>query len=241
MTIPLFLISAALGRVLFPTLSRRRDAEGAVAATWLRATKLTIGLAMPVALLFATAAPALITTLYGRRWNGAAVILELLSAAAVAQLFAASTGPVYQALGKTDALFRLGLAMSTSTVLGVVGGLPWGAVGVASGVLIVSWLVSWVPVRGTCRLLDLSFWYVMSEMRGLALAGAAFTCASLGARAALTGTLGPPALLAIQALAGSAFMLSALTITDRELLAAVRVAASNLRKRRPRNRSITPT
>jgi O-antigen/teichoic acid export membrane protein len=242
MSVPIFQINAVLGRVLFPTLTRVRDQQGAVGATWLRATKLTIAAALPVALLFATAAPALVAGLYGPRWHGAAILLELLSFAAVAQLLPATTGPVFQALGKTDAMFRLGLAMSTATVAAIVAGLPWGATGVAAGILIRSWVLIWVPVRVACRYMGLPLRRVAREMVGLTLAGVAFTAASFAARLGIGSSLPALLLLLVQGLLGTAAMLYVLAIVDRPLITELRSSLRRITdgvslRRRGRDRS----
>lgn len=217
MMAPILQITSVFGRVLFPTLARMRDDKQALGRYWLRATKVGLLTTLPAALTCATAGPALIDGLYGPRWRGAGVILELLGIAAAIQILPASTGQVFQATGATGKLFRVGVRMSICTVLAIVIGLPWGAIGVATGIAANSWLTFWYPVRGACRLTDISLREVIGSMVGLFLSGVAFSVASLAVRLPLHADLTSIELVLAQAAAGTAAMFAALAIFDRPL------------------------
>lgn len=217
MLAPLQQIASVFGRVLFPTLSRMREDPSALGRLWLRATKLALLMTLPVALTCATAGPALVTGLYGPRWQGAGTIVELLGIAAVIQVFPASTGQVYQAMGATDELFRVGIKMSSCTVLAIILGLPWGVIGVATAVAANSWLIFWYPVRGACRLTNLPFKGVLVSMRGLLLTALSFACASVAVRVCVGSDLSDLLLLLAQASAGTAAMYLSLALYDRPL------------------------
>ena len=217
MMAPLTQLNGMTNRVLFPVLARARADSEAAGKLWLRATKLVfVGIA-PIALLFSTAAPALIETLYGARWRGAAVLLELLATAGLAQLLPAASGQVYYAFGATDELFRRGVVSSALTVLAIVIGLPWGTVGVAVAVLAKSCLIFWYPLAGACRLTQMRLRDLLANTSGLALSSLAFAVASLAVRFSLAHHVSSPVLLVLQAIAGAVAMQLVLAISDKPL------------------------
>jgi O-antigen/teichoic acid export membrane protein len=219
MMAPLAQISNVFGRVLFPVLTRNKDNPREVGQQWLRATKLVVVATAPIALTLSTAAPAAISTLYGPRWHGAVIMLELLGAASAMQVVPVAAGQIYYALGATDELFRRGLVSSLCTVLAIVAGLPWGATGVATGVLVNTLLMFWYPLAGACRLTETRLRETLASLTGLLLSALAFAAASLAVRASLTGHVPDAILLLLQAFAGIVVMLICLNRLDRPLFA----------------------
>jgi PST family polysaccharide transporter len=218
MMAPLAQVTTMAGRVLFPVLARARARPREAGELWVRATKLLLVGVAPIALAFATAAPALVATLYGARWHGAARLLELLSTAGLLQLLPAASGQVYYAFGATDELFRRGLISSALTVMAIVAGLPWGTVGVAVGVLVKSVLLFWYPLVGACRLTEMTLGELLDGMSGLALSSLAFAAASLGVRFAVGHQMADGLLLVTQSAAGMVAMQLTLGVADRPLL-----------------------
>jgi O-antigen/teichoic acid export membrane protein len=217
MMAPITQMTTVFGRVLFPMLARMRNDAQALGRFWLRTTKIAILVTLPAALTCATAAPALIAALYGPRWHGAAPILELLGLAAAIQMFPASAGQVYLAMGATDELFRRGVRVSICTVIAIAAGLPWGAVGVAAGVLTNSWLIFWYPVAGACELTQITLMEALMSMRGLFLSGIGFTAGSVALCILLTSQVSNAVLVIAQAAAGTAVMILLIAVLDRAL------------------------
>lgn len=133
-----------VGRVLFPSLARMRDEPRRMGLAWVRGMSAATSVMMPITVTLATTAPALVPVLYGARWTGMVVILELLAIATLPQLVASTAGSLFRAVGQTDLLFKLGLGTSFLGVVAIVAGLPWGTTGVAVGICIQSWIA--VPI-----------------------------------------------------------------------------------------------
>ena len=217
MMAPLAQVNQMAGRVLFPVLARARAKPKEAGELWFRATKLLLVGVAPIALAFATAAPAFLATLYGPRWRGAVPLLELLSTAGLLQLFPAACGQVYYAFGATQELFRRGLISSVLTVLAIAAGLPWGAVGVAVAVLARSVVLFSYPLIGVCRLTELSMPTVLGGLSGLAASSAAFAAASLAVRFVVGHDMADWLLLIAQSAAGIVAMQLTLGAVDRPL------------------------
>jgi PST family polysaccharide transporter len=228
---PLTQVSNVFGRVLFPIFTRSRDNPREVGRLWLRSTKLIFLTTAPIALLLSTAAPAAIATFYGPHWRGAAIMLELLAAAATLQLLPVASGQVYYAFGATDELFRRGLVSSTCTVVAIGAGLPWGAVGVAAGILVNTLLMSWYPVAGVCRLTEMRLADALASLKGLLLSAVAFAAVSIAVRLLLTAVVPDAVLLLLQGAAGFVAMLVALSVLDHLLFDDARRYAIRFGKR----------
>ena len=156
MMIPVAQMGGVIMRVLFPALSRMRDDPVRMARAWSRAVGAASGaFALPLALTMAATAPAMVRVLYGHKWIGMVPLLELLSIAAVPQIVCASTGGAYRAAGRTGLLFKVGVAGTILTVIAIVAGLPWGATGVSTTFMIVSWLLVPVAVGPLARTLGI--------------------------------------------------------------------------------------
>jgi teichuronic acid exporter len=77
----------------------------------------------------------IISIAYGDKWQGAAVIFSVLSLSIAVQVVLSSTGSVFQALGRTDLLFKTGLISTLTTVVAVIIGI-W-----ERDVVLLSWLL----------------------------------------------------------------------------------------------------
>jgi O-antigen/teichoic acid export membrane protein len=138
---PVQQMTMVVGRVLFPSLARLRDEPRRMGLAWVKGMSAATGIVMPITVTLATTAPALVPVLYGERWTGMVVVLELLAVATLPQLVGSASGSLYRAAGQTDLLFRLGLLTSFLGVVAIVAGLPWGTRGVAFALCIQSWIV----------------------------------------------------------------------------------------------------
>jgi O-antigen/teichoic acid export membrane protein len=156
MLIPVGQMGAVLMRVLYPALARMRDEPARMGRAWSRAVAAATGsFTLPLTLTMAATAPALVEVLYGPRWTGMVTVLELLSLAAVPQILGAATGGPYRAAGRTGLLFKLGMVSSAITVVAIIAGLPWGTTGVATALLIKSWVCLPIVVAPLARVLHL--------------------------------------------------------------------------------------
>ena len=116
-----------ISEVLFSSLSRLQNARERLAEHFLDVMAATMALSAPISVALAATAPAVIATLYGPKYAGAAPVLVALSAYGL--LFSVSwhAGDVFKAIG------RPGLLIATGTArLALMVGPVWWAAGRAS-------------------------------------------------------------------------------------------------------------
>lgn len=231
MLVPVQQMSLVLGRVLFPSLSRLRDDPQRLGRAWLRGMEAAAALSMPITMTFAAAAPAVVAVLYGPRWAATVPLLELLALSAVPQILAASAGAVYRALGLTDLMFKVGFFSTVLSVLAIIGGLPWGAPGVAAFLLAKSWLTLPIAMVPLIRALKLSRAELTPPTIGILLPAMALGVAEMAVRLTLGSTLGPILELIAQLSAGGALFGLALLKFNRPAFDLLISAAVGVRHR----------
>lgn len=133
MTLPSTQLNQPLTSAVVPALSRlQRDPEH---YRWLYRSSVEViaSLAFPLAVFTGIAAPAMVGTLLGPDWSESVPLLRALTPAGLMVSLNVATGWVYLSLGRTDRQLRWRLVGSAAAITGMVGGLPWGALGVAIG------------------------------------------------------------------------------------------------------------
>lgn len=176
--LPIDQINSPVAAVAVPALSRLKDSPERYREAYLRIIEKVAMLTMPgMALLIATSDWVVLLVL-GPQWSGAARIFTLLGMVGLVQPIANTTGWLFISQGRTNHMFQWGLIGSTIIIVGIVVGLPWGAVGVA-GTYSATTLFIATP---------LLFWFVCREgpvrtadfYRTMAPAGCASLCVLAG-------------------------------------------------------------
>lgn len=167
MKLPVSQMQVVMGRVLFPALTRLRDDRPRLGRAWLRALSLAGMVIAPLTLGMAVAAPAMVEVLFGPRWLGMVVVLQILAVSALPQTLTTTVGAVMRATGATDALFRLGVATAVSSLVAMLVGLPWGSVGVATALAVKAYLEVPYFFRPCLRQTGLSWRQVVRALRGV--------------------------------------------------------------------------
>jgi O-antigen/teichoic acid export membrane protein len=157
----------------FSRLSHQREA---LAQAYLQATRIAIGLALPVFLSAAWLAPLYLPLLIGARWNGAMSPLQVLMLAGLLQAFLHFNHAVFRALGQPQRSWQLGLASLLLNALLIAVAVRWGLQAVAwSYVVRIAVVGPWGAVLA-CRELGLGP-RAYARACGPALAAALAACA----------------------------------------------------------------
>jgi O-antigen/teichoic acid export membrane protein len=120
------------------TLSRLQKEPDRFRAFFCRGIELMVTCGMPAVVFLFVSADTVVLTVLGEKWLEAVPIFRVLGPAAFLGTFNVATGWVFTSLGRTDRKFRWGLFASIVHAIGFFVGLPWGAIGVAASVSIVS-------------------------------------------------------------------------------------------------------
>lgn len=124
-------ISAIVSRVLFPTLAQMQEDDAKFRFAYLRVVKMIALIACPLMLGLMVLSQPFVQAVLGRQWEPIAPLLMILAPIGLSKSISATTGPIYQAKGKTDVLLYWGLIVTAITLAAFVIGLRWGVVGVA--------------------------------------------------------------------------------------------------------------
>lgn len=136
MLLPQTYIASAASSVLFPAFAEARTDPVRLGRAYLMAIQLTALITAPVMAGMIVAAPHMIVGLYGAPWAGAALPLQILSAAGLFRAVYHLAGALTQASGHVYAETRRQVGYAVLVVVGALLGLRWGVAGVAVGVSI---------------------------------------------------------------------------------------------------------
>ena len=142
---PLQNITQPLTRVMIPLLSQIQDDKPRFRSIYLRTNWLLAAVTMPGIAALTLSAQPVIGILFGPQWQPVAPIFAWLGIASLTQPVSSTTGWIFICQCKTKALFQWGVYSSLTTVLSFVGGLKWGATGVAAAYAISGYILR-VPV-----------------------------------------------------------------------------------------------
>jgi O-antigen/teichoic acid export membrane protein len=220
--LPVEQLSSAIGRVVFPSLSRMGDDRGRVRDAYLRVVSLTVVVAAPIGAGMALTAEPLVRTLLGDNWLAAIPIVRVLGGLAVIQTLGLSVGWIYQSQGRTDLQLRWGICIAPFVVGSFILGALWGSpLRVATAYAIVSTVLLVPSVQIPGKLVGLTIGDVFTSARP-ALVG----CAAMGAVVLpfvqLSDALTPPVRLGIAVTLGAATYASALVVQRAAALADLR-------------------
>jgi len=151
--LPIDQINEPIASVAVPALSRLNDSQERYRKAYLRILEKLAMLTMPGMALMIATSDWMVTIVLGKQWIEASRIFALLGIAGLVQPVANTTGWLFITQNRTRHMFQWGIAGSLIIVASIVGGLPWGAVGVAASYSVVF----------VCVVMPLLLWFVGRE------------------------------------------------------------------------------
>lgn len=148
---PLRQVFPPLLAVAVAGLSRLRGAPAAYREAFAKGTRAVYGLLLPMLAFMVIEAHNLIVVLLGDQWLDAVPLFQLLSAAGFADSLRKATDWAYMSEGRPDRQLRWGLIYAPVMVVAVGIGARWGALGVAIGFAVASWLLVYPAIRFCAR------------------------------------------------------------------------------------------
>lgn len=134
MNLPFTFAAAVASAVLFPILSQLQDEPARLQRAYLLLTRLTAAVSAPVMGAVAVAAPHLIVSVYGPRWNRTVVPLQILCAFGYFRALYHIGGIVAQSAGRVYREVRNQIIYAVIVIVGALGGTFFGIDGVAVAV-----------------------------------------------------------------------------------------------------------
>lgn len=141
LTLPLSQVSAPIGNVAIPALSRLRDDPGKFRQSFLALMQTAGFLIVPPVAVLMACADSVVILLLGERWAEVATIYRWLGFAALAQPMTATCSILFQCQGRSKELSQSTLVTSILAVISIFAALPWGPAAVAASYSISGLLI----------------------------------------------------------------------------------------------------
>jgi PST family polysaccharide transporter len=142
--LPVDQLSSPLGHVMIPALSRIRDDPDRLKRWYLKLLRLLTFLSFPPMFSLAFCADDVVHVVAGPQWRKAADILRVLAPVGALYVAYATTDWLMRSQGRADRAFRWSALSTAAYFLCFIAGLPWGAIGVAAGLVIAN-VVLFIP------------------------------------------------------------------------------------------------
>jgi len=170
LALPTDQINEPLSAVAIPALSRLADSPERYRQAYLRIMEKIVMITMPAVMLMLATADWLVLIILGPQWGATAKIFIFMGVAGLFQPVAATGGWLLVSQGRVRDMLRWALINAPISILSLLAGLPWGAVGVAASfslgrILIAFPLLFWFVGRsGPVRMGD--FYRLLAPFTG---------------------------------------------------------------------------
>ena len=180
--VPLSYLGTAMTSVLFPVMSEIQGDARRSRSGYLLGVQLMAMIAAPLCAAVIVAAPHLIVGLYGERWSGAVLPLQILASGGTLRAVYHLGAAVTHASGNVMAEVRRQTALAALLYLGALVGTRWGIAGVAAGVLVGMLFMYFAMAHLSLRIVQ-GTWreFLAAHVAGLTL-GVQVALAALAAR-----------------------------------------------------------
>lgn len=138
MLFPLQNLTFVAMRALFPMMSRHQHSPSELGAMHLRLLSVISFFTAPMMAGLIVLREPFVDVALGDSWGMVASLILWLAPIGFIQSLVSAGGIVFQALARTDLLFRLGLFSSALHVTGFLVGVHWGVLGVAAAYFVVT-------------------------------------------------------------------------------------------------------
>jgi polysaccharide transporter, PST family len=186
-----------LHQVAVSGLSRLQHEPAALRRAWRKALSMVVFYAMPAFGILAVTSVDLIVLLLGAQWAPTGALLSVLALGGIAQAAELTLGWLHVVAGRTDRWLRWGVLATAVRLVILVGGLPFGIVGIAWAHVVTIYVLFVPALAYAGRPLGIGARDVVSVI-GPPLAGALLAAgAGFAVRDPLLGDLAPPARMAV--------------------------------------------
>lgn len=159
MMLPIDQINEPMTSVAVPSLSRLTGQDDNYRKAYLRMLEKIALITMPGIALLIVCSDWIVAIVLGPQWKAVAPLTVILGIGGLIQPISSTVGWLLVTQGRTKEMFQIAVVGGPVTMLSIVGGLPWGAKGVAISYvtfhLLMTHFVYWYVTRkGPVRILD---------------------------------------------------------------------------------------
>ncbi len=124
-------ISSVIAQATFPAFAKIQDDNQRFRQAYVRSCMLIALITFPIIAGMGVVADPMIRAVLGTKWVGAIRIFQVLAPVGIVQSVQTTVGPIYMSKGRTDWMFRLGIAQGCILVTSFLVGIRFGVLGVA--------------------------------------------------------------------------------------------------------------
>ncbi|MGQ0549336.1 MAG: lipopolysaccharide biosynthesis protein [Armatimonadota bacterium] len=183
--VPVVDIGFPMTQVMFSTLSRLQDDADRLKRSFLLATRYITMIALPMMVGLSLVAPLLVAIVFGATWLPAGMVMSVLALAGFLQLMTALGPSALQAMGRTDLHMRWALLSVFLYLPAFAIGLRWGVVGVATGYLVATMVLTPIQWGFVARVIGVTVRDIWAAIFPSVVGCAVMTAVVLPARIAL--------------------------------------------------------
>jgi PST family polysaccharide transporter len=228
---PITNISNVIGNVMFPALSIIQHDKQMVRETYVTANRYIAAICFPLMIWVLVTAPQLIRVVYGPKWVGAIVLVQILAIASIEQSVGTNVWWIFLSQGRTDVLLKVGIFTTSVVVISFAVGLRWGVEGVAIAYTIATYLTAYPLLAIAFRVIDMKVRFMLAKLWSVTFAALMLGVIAFLLRISLE-KLGVTQDLAVLAMMTAASLLTysiTLFLLDKELFVGIVQLLSELR------------
>lgn len=166
--LPIQNITGVINRVMFPVYSQFQNDNRAFREVYLKVTTTVALITFPLILSLMIISKPLILTLLGEKWTPSILILIILAPIGMLQTIGSTVGSIYLTKGRTDWMFKWGMASSILIVISFLIGVRWGIIGVASAYAVASLSLLYPNFAIPFRLIELKIVHLLKAIQPIA-------------------------------------------------------------------------
>lgn len=220
--VPQTQINPILTRVAFPIFAKRREDNAALRRGFLELCRFLAFVSLPILAGLAIVAPEFVPALFGERWSGSIVLIQILSILGVAKALGNPIGSFLLAKGRADFSFWATMIQLVFVAIGVTIGTQFGLSGAAWGHVIAVLLVWAVVAPLSFRIIELPLLtYFHNLARPAALTGVMSLVVLLASIPIGENTARAATALVLEILVGAAAYFALLLLFERRYLLAL--------------------
>ena len=144
--LPLSVIAIPIAEVLFSAFSRLQGDRERMAALWLQSVRYLSAVVMPLLAILVIAAPDLIPTVFGSKWEISVGVIQILSVYVIIRCLQSWGQVLLDAVGRPEVTLWTQLAALALTPVGVLFGAQWGIEAVAVAFVLRQLVAVEIPV-----------------------------------------------------------------------------------------------
>jgi len=167
---------AALHTVGSAALSKLQSRHAALREKYETAISTLAFFFMPTAAILSVTAQDIVVVLLGEKWRPAGILLSILALRGIFHVIEGSQGWLHLSCGRADRWKNWGVISAVMQVLAIMGGLPFGPIGVAIAIVVLGALIAFPSISYAGRPLDIGAAFVL-RATGRQLLGAIVTAA----------------------------------------------------------------